>query len=320
MNEIELINQNQAESRYVSLRKPGDICIVNQSEEYREIVIRDHALVRNYNCQENNVIDLQALAFDIYFFCVNKGAVSLLASFIPHPLELDTSEAIFLAYPRDQWNVRVRAEAGSEIYFMQMQVSTLHKLINPAFDEHHLESVPKVNMRDLMKLIPINPALMMCFDQLIHHKMITPFREIFEKAKFLEIFSLLMESSFGQPMEACPVMMSPAIEIKLQQVRRHIIQHLDETPDPDQLSVLYELPRNTLREGYRYVYGKTIHQYHTDHKLESAMQMLTQGELLVKEVAFKIGYQNPSHFISAFKKRYGYTPKKYLKREISPLA
>jgi AraC-like DNA-binding protein len=48
---------------------------------------------------------------------------------------------------------------------------------------------------------------------------------------------------------------------------------------------------------------------------KAAMQMLTSGELLVKEVAFKIGYQNPSHFISAFKKKYGYTPKQFLKRE-----
>jgi AraC-like DNA-binding protein len=44
--------------------------------------------------------------------------------------------------------------------------------------------------------------------------------------------------------------------------------------------------------------------------------MLASGELLVKEIAFKIGYQNPSHFISAFKKKYGYTPKQYLKQEM----
>jgi AraC-like DNA-binding protein len=44
-------------------------------------------------------------------------------------------------------------------------------------------------------------------------------------------------------------------------------------------------------------------------KLDSAMEMLNSGEFLVKEVAFKIGYQNPSHFISAFKKKFGYTPK-----------
>jgi len=31
----------------------------------------------------------------------------------------------------------------------------------------------------------------------------------------------------------------------------------------------------------------------------------------VNEVAFDIGYTNPSHFIAAFKKKFGTTPRKY---------
>lgn len=296
--------------------KLSDICTVKQPHlSHKEVIIRDHATIRAYQSDGPGSLDIQPNSLEICLFCTKKGRIRLEVSFIPHALELGASEAIFLAYPKGDWQVKLHAEPGTEYYLMKMEVSTLHKIINPSFDTHHLESAQKVNMRDLMRLIPVNPSLMMCFDQLLHHKLAAPFSMIFEKAKFLEIFSLLMESSFGQPMEACPVVMSPAIEGKLQQVRRHIIEHLDESPNPEELSVMYELPRNTLREGYKYVYGKTIHQYHTDHKLESAMQMLTQGELLVKEVAFKIGYQNPSHFISAFKKKYGYTPKQYLKRE-----
>ncbi len=238
------------------------------------------------------------------------------ASFIPHPLELASSEALFLAFPKSEWQIKVFAEAATELYVVQLDVSTLHKMINPSFDQHQLDAPQRLNMRDLMRLLPVNPSLMMCFEQLLHHKLKPPFHELFERAKFLEIFSLLLESSFGAPMEACPVAMSPGIEMKLNLVRRHIIDHPEESPDPDKLAVMYELPRNTLKEGYRYKYGKTIHQYHADHKLESAMQMLNEGELLVKEVAFRIGYQNPSHFISAFKKKFGYTPKQYLKRDV----
>jgi len=264
---------------------------------------------------ENSVIDFSSDPLEIYLFCIRQGRVQLNVSFIPHPLELGSGEAIFLAYPKNDWQVKLHAEASTEFFVMRMEVSTLHKMINPSFDEHHLDPAERVNMRDLMRLIPVGPSMMGCFDQLLYHKLKPPFAALFERAKFLEIFSQLMESSFGQPIDACPVAMSPGIEFKLNQVRRHIIDHVDEAPDPDKLAVLYELPRNTLREGYRFVYGKTIHQFHADHKLESAMQMLNSGELLVKEVAFKIGYQNPSHFISAFKKKYGYTPKQYFKRE-----
>lgn len=168
-------------------------------------------------------------------------------------------------------------------------------------------------MRDMMRILPLNSSVLLVFDQLMRHKINPPFRALYEKAKFLEIFSIVMESAFGQPAEVCPVALSPSIELKLHQVRRHLIEHPDETPDPDKLALTYSLPRNILKEGYRFKFGKTIHQFHAEHRLEYAMQMLSSGEMLVKEVAFKIGYQNPSHFIAAFKKKFGATPKQYLK-------
>ena len=280
-----------------------------------EVDIRDHARVRAFQSIDNDLFEFNSNPLEIYLFCAKQSRIQLHVSFIPHPLELASGEAIFLAFPRSDWKVKLQADSSSEFFVMNMQVANLHKLINPAFDEQHLESSHRMNMKDLMRIIPISPSMMSCFDQLLHHKLKKPFNALFERAKFLEIFSQLLESTFGQPIDTCPVAISPSIEHKIGQVRRHIIDHVDEVPDPDKLAILYGLPRNTLREGYRFVYGKTIHQYHADHKLESAMQMLNSGEFLVKEVAFKIGYQNPSHFISAFKKKFGYTPKQYFKRE-----
>jgi hypothetical protein len=60
--------------------------------------------------------------------------------------------------------------------------------------------------------------------------------------------------------------MSPAIETKLSKVRKHIMENIDEIPDLDQLAHQYELPRNTLKEGYKFLYGSSLHQFHADHK------------------------------------------------------
>ncbi len=273
------------------------------------------ATVMGYAGAAEGPVDLACGPKEICLFCLKQGSLNLHTSFIPHPLRLTAGEAIFLAFPKGEWNTKILAEANAEFYITRMSISALHQLIAPSFDQHQLETAEKINMKDLMKLIPVNPSLMVCFDQLLHHKLQPPFQAIFERAKLMEIFSLLLETAFGQKMDACPVMLSPAIENKIRQVRKHIMEHIDTTPDPDHLAMVFELPRSTLKEGYKYMFGKTIHQFHADHKLESAMQMLESGEMLVKEIAFKIGYQNPSHFIAAFKKKYGYTPKQYLKRE-----
>ena len=279
-----------------------------------EVEIKDQGVVRFYHFDQHQSVDLEAGSLELFLFCVRQAHVTLHASFIPHPIELSSGEAIFLAFPRDAWRVKIVAENGTEFYTVRMEAAHLHKLMNPAFNTKSLEEESRFNMRDLMRLIPVHPALMMCFDQVIHHKLNPPFSSLFEKAKFLEIFSLLMEAAFGQPGNVCPVAMSPAIESKLSKVRKHIMDNIDEVPDLDLLAHQYELPRNTLKEGYKFLYGSSLHQFHADYKMESAMQLLASGEMLVKEIAFHIGYQNPSHFITAFKKKFGYTPKQFLKQ------
>ena len=47
-------------------------------------------------------------------------------------------------------------------------------------------------------------------------------------------------------------------------------------------------------------------------KMEVARKLLEAGNHNVNEVGLKVGYSTSSHFISAFKKKYGTTPKKYL--------
>ena len=46
--------------------------------------------------------------------------------------------------------------------------------------------------------------------------------------------------------------------------------------------------------------------------MEVARQLLATGSHNVNEVGLKVGYSAASHFIAAFKKKYGTTPKKYL--------
>jgi AraC-like DNA-binding protein len=281
-----------------------------------EVKIQDQGVVRHYHFHQQQSVDLQAGPMELLLFCVRQGQLALQASFIPHTIEISSGEAIFLAFPRDAWQMKIIGDSSAEFYTIRMEVTQLHLLMNPSFNPKSLKEESRFNLRDLMRLIPVKPALMMCFDQVIHHKLNPPFSALFEKAKFLEIFSLLMEAAFGQPGSVCPVAMSPAIETKLSKVRKHIMENIDEVPDLDQLAHQYELPRNTLKEGYKFLYGSSLHQFRSDYKMESAMQLLSSGEMLVKEIAFHIGYQNPSHFIAAFKKKFGFTPKQFLKQTI----
>jgi AraC-like DNA-binding protein len=249
----------------------------------------------------------------IYIVSCKTGQINIHTSFIPHPITLSQGEVIFLAFPKGSWGMNIKLQKKSHYYIMSLTLEKLHALISASFSEEGVNRQENFNYQDLMKVLPISPATVNIFDQLLYNQLRPPFQKIFVQAKFLELFSLIMNSSFGNPIDACPVIINREVEQKLQQARRYVIEHIHLPPDPDALAVELEIPRNTLKEGFKYIYGKSIHQFHSDYKMEAAMSMLKSGTKLVKEIAYDIGYQNPSHFIAAFKRKYGKTPKQYLK-------
>ena len=87
---------------------------------------------------------------------------------------------------------------------------------------------------------------------------------------------------------------------------------MEEPPSLQALADEIELSLSKLKEGFKQLYGDTVYGYLLTHKMEVARRMLESGKYNVNEVGLKIGYSTASHFIAAFKKKYGTTPKKYL--------
>ena len=70
--------------------------------------------------------------------------------------------------------------------------------------------------------------------------------------------------------------------------------------------------KNTFQTIFKQIYGDTVYGFLFDYKMDYARKLLDSGSYNVNEVGLKIGYSTGSHFIAAFKKKFGTTPKKYL--------
>ena len=90
------------------------------------------------------------------------------------------------------------------------------------------------------------------------------------------------------------------------------MEHLAEPPSLQELADQIGLSLKKLKEGFKQLYGDTVYGYLLEHKMEEARRMLNSQQYNVNEVGLKLGYSTSSHFIAAFKKKYGTTPKKYL--------
>jgi AraC-like DNA-binding protein len=66
---------------------------------------------------------------------------------------------------------------------------------------------------------------------------------------------------------------------------------------------------SSFNRDFKRQFGMTPHQWLIDARLERAMELIRDTQMTVTEVALEIGYDNVSHFIKAFKTKYGQTPK-----------
>lgn len=74
-------------------------------------------------------------------------------------------------------------------------------------------------------------------------------------------------------------------------------------------AILTGRSKSTFIREFKMLYDATPNQWLIEQRLEKAHALLSETDLNVTDTAFEVGYDNVSHFISAYKKKYSLTPK-----------
>ena len=127
-----------------------------------------------------------------------------------------------------------------------------------------------------------------------------------------EIFALYFNREEGKDVEQCPFLNDEENVKRIRQAKSILIERITDPPTLKELSLEIGLNEYRLKEGFKNIYGKTVFQFLNDYRLDTARHILDEGKTKVNDAAYQIGYTNPSHFIAAFRKKFGVTPKKYL--------
>ena len=149
-------------------------------------------------------------------------------------------------------------------------------------------------------------------NQIINYNLNHSIKDLYFKGKAYELLSLYFNRNEDTNVEQCPFLVDESNVIKIKQAKDIIISKMAEPPTLQELSDEIGLSLKKLKEGFKQIYGDTVYSFLFDYKMEVARKSLESGDYNVTEVGLKIGYSTASHFIAAFKKKYGTTPKKYL--------
>lgn len=95
----------------------------------------------------------------------------------------------------------------------------------------------------------------------------------------------------------------------LGRVENYLNRHLYEKfPGIEFLSDEFGISKTKLKDDFKSLFGQPVYGYFHDRQMVLARQLLTGNHVQVKEIAYRLGYENQSKFSAAFKKYHGVLP------------
>ena len=158
----------------------------------------------------------------------------------------------------------------------------------------------------------IKPTVAIVLQQIINTKVNSSVRELYVKGKIYELLSLHFQKDETTIGEYCPFLVDEQNVLKIRKAKEIIISRMAEPPSLQELANEIGLNIKKLKEGFKQIYGDTVYSFLFDYKMEHSRKLLETNQYNVNEVGNQLGYSSASHFIAAFKKKFGITPKKYL--------
>ncbi|MFX0555912.1 helix-turn-helix transcriptional regulator [Maribacter sp. CXY002] len=159
---------------------------------------------------------------------------------------------------------------------------------------------------------PVSAAIAVVLSQIINYNLHPTIKKLYIKGKVYELISLYFNKSTDASIEQCPFLVDEDNVKRIRRAKEIVITNMAEPPTLPDLAQEIGLSLKRLKEGFKQVYGDSVYSFLFDYKMEHARRLLESGQYNVNEIGLKIGYSTSSHFIAAFKKKYGTTPKKYV--------
>ena len=95
---------------------------------------------------------------------------------------------------------------------------------------------------------------------------------------------------------------------RVQRAREILDDHLVSPPTVRELSRQVGINATTLQAEFQQAYGTAVFGYIRERRLQMAQALLRTQELPVSGIGYRVGFNNPAAFATAYRRRFGYPP------------
>lgn len=280
---------------------------------YEETVVEEGFFILKF---QNETDDIQTFSREInlnfiqFHFCV-KGTANFSFNEDAYTLPLREENGLLLYNPQRDLPLKLSVSSHSWVLSLLLPITKFHSLFSSEASYISFLSEDNKN-RKYYKDSHISPSMSIVLNQLINYNLHPSIKPLYFKAKAYELLSLYFNRPAEVDIEQCPFLIDEENVVKIKKAKQIIIAKMADPPTLQELADEIQLPINRLKEGFKQIYGDSVFSFLFDYKMEVARQLLATGSYNVNEVGLKVGYSTASHFIAAFKKKYGTTPKKFV--------
>ncbi|MEM7769694.1 MAG: AraC family transcriptional regulator [Cyanobacteria bacterium P01_A01_bin.37] len=157
---------------------------------------------------------------------------------------------------------------------------------------------------------PTTAAMQAAIHQILHCPYQGLTRWLYWESKVLELIALRLDSVSQHPPAAVVTLGLQAEDIdRIYHAKDILTQQLDNPPSLVDLARQVGLNDCTLKRQFRQVFGTTVFGYLHHYRMEQAQALLLKNQLSINAIARAVGYTNPCSFSTAFRKKFGVSPK-----------
>ena len=245
-----------------------------------------------------------------FHFCF-RGSATFYFNQRTYNLPLLDEHVLLLYNPQRDLPMELDVSPNSQLVTVLISIEKFHSLFSQEANQISFLSEENADKKYYKDHI-ITPSMAVALSQILQHQPNTLMSRLYLKGKVYELLSLYFNPTEATDVAECPFLVDEENVRKIRNAKKIVLDRMTNPPSLQDLADEIGLSLKKLKEGFKQLYGSTVYQFILDHKMNHARQLLGSGSYNVNEVALQLGYSNSSHFIDAFKKKFGTTPKKYL--------
>ena len=281
---------------------------MNTSKIDNDILINTFS---NLDKESHNILFSTDINFIQFHFCL-EGKMTFSFNNGSYKFDLNENNSIILFNPSTNLPIDAVLEKNTKYLSLLITIKKFHGLFSELTDNISFLSQENSGKK-YYKENAITPQISTVLNQIMNEKLSENVKNLYLKGKIFELLGMYFNESNDMDIEQCPFLADEKNVVKIKKAKEIIIKRMTDPPSLKELSSEVDISLKNLKEGFKEIYGYTVYGFLLEYKMNIASKMLSTKNYNVNEVSDQIGYSTSSHFINAFKNRFGTTPNKYLK-------